>query len=113
MKPLPIDNDEIVLACLKQKLRSSEALEQFLRGEGIEESLIPEIIRKATTIDCRRKSAKRKIYEGIFISGIGCLGITHSYNKKVDGAVWVIWSAIGLGILAIGLAKKQKINKFK
>lgn len=111
MKPLSFDNEKFMAYCLKQKTFDIEAIQTYLKKEGVADSSLADYLLKAETVIKERRKIKRNIYEGIFITSVGLLGISYAYSKKVDGTVWVLWSALGLGVLTLGLVKKRKSRK--
>lgn len=109
-----IDTKPFVIECLKQKLAlgNNINLEEFLKGKGVTNQLIPVILAETTKIEQGRKVAKSRILEGGVITTIGLGGVAYEAVKERSGAVWLLWSMVGLGILANGLWKRKKIKQY-
>ena len=112
MEPAATDTKHLISGCSKLIVTADNSRELWLRSKGVDESLIPVIIAEVAKIDMMRRSARKRIAEGAVITVIGVAGISYSYLSKVDGVVWLVWSAAGLGILATGLLKKYKIKQY-
>jgi hypothetical protein len=109
-----IDIKPFVMECLKQKLTlgNNTNLEEFLRNKGVADQLIPGILAKTIKIEQSRKVAKSRILEGGVITTIGLGGMAYETVKERNGVAWLLWSMVGLGILANGLWKRKKIKQY-
>lgn len=106
------ETQQLISACLKERITEEPELTVFLKHKGVAASLIPVIIQKALEVALIRKAARRRIKEGSAVTAIGFAGISYSFLAKVDGAVWLIWSMAGLGILGSGLLKRYKTKQY-
>jgi len=109
-----IDTKQFVIDCLKQKLSSGNEtdLDAYLRGRGVTEQYIPEIVAETMRIENARRTAKSRIQEGGVITTIGLGGIAYATANEKDGTAWLLWSMVGLGILANGLWKRKKTKQY-
>lgn len=108
------DNKHIIIDCLKQKIVSGVDFnpENYLREKGVEEQSIPLILADLLKIENGRRTAKSRIQEGGVITTIGLGGIAYATANEKDGTAWLLWSVVGLGILANGLWKRKKIKQY-
>lgn len=106
------ETQQLISACLKERITGEAELEVFLKHKGVAASQIPVIIQKALAVALIRRAAKRRIQEGSVVTAIGFAGISYSFLAKVDGVVWLIWSMAGLGILGSGLLKRYKVKQY-
>jgi hypothetical protein len=110
-----VDNKLIVIDCLKQKIVSGKNFnpENYLRERGVEEQSIPLILADMLKIETSRRTAKSRIQEGGVIAVIGLGGVAYATANEKDGTAWLLWSVVGLGILANGLWKRKKIKQYR
>ena len=109
-----IDTKPFVIECLKQKMAFGKDidLEGFLRNKGVADQLIPVILAETIKVEQCRKAAKSRMLEGGVITTIGLGGIAYETVSERNSMVWVLWSIVGLGILANGLRKRKKIKQY-
>ncbi len=114
MKKATVDTKPFVIDCLKQKLVSGNNMnvEEYLRSRGVKDQLIPQILAEMMRIEQNRRTAKSRIQEGGVITTIGLGGIAYATANEKDGTAWLLWSVVGLGILANGLWKRKKIKQY-
>lgn len=112
-KKVVTDTKSFVIDCLKQKDASGKVnLEDYLRNRDVADELIPAILTETIRIEQCRKSAKNRLQEGGVIATIGLGGIAYTTANEKDGTAWLVWSMVGLGILANGLWKRKKIKQY-
>lgn len=109
MKPEEL---QLIADCLKQKITGSIALEAYLRSRKVAEQMIPGIIAQTLKIEQARRTAKNRMQEGGVITTLGLGGVTYATIAEKDGTVWLIWSVVGLSILANGWWKRKKIKQY-
>ncbi|WP_118950421.1 hypothetical protein [Taibaiella helva] len=113
MEAKPADNRQLILDCLKQKSTAPGVdLQAYLRCRKVSEQKIPEIVTETLRIAEARRAAKTRMQEGGVVTTIGLGGITYAATTGRDGTVWLLWSVVGLGILANGWWKRRKTKKF-
>jgi hypothetical protein len=115
MNQTTVDNKLVIIDCLKQKTISGKRFdtESYLKGKGISEELIPQILVEIARLEDMRRAAKSRIQEGSVITAIGLGGISYAFANEKDGTAWMLWSLAGLGVLASGLWKKRNLNQIK
>ena len=108
-----IDTKPFVIDCLKQKTIAADIdLEAYLKNKGVSELLIPIILRETLKIEQSRRAARSRLQEGGVITSIGLGGIAYATANQKDGTAWLIWSMVGLGILANGLWKRKRTKMY-
>ncbi len=100
-----------VADCLKQKAVGNTDLEAYLRARKVAEEMIPVIVTQTLKAQEARKTAKNRMREGSVIAGLGLGGVAYATIAEKDGTVWLVWSAVGLGILANGWWKRKKLKQ--
>lgn len=103
---------QLIADCLKQKALDDASLEDYLRKRNVSEQMIPAIVAQTLKVGQARKTAKSRMTEGGVITGIGIGGVTYATIAEKDGTVWLIWSMVGLSILANGWWKRKKLRQY-
>jgi hypothetical protein len=106
------DELQLIADCLKQKAADRSNLEAYLRSRKVAEQMIPGIIAQTLKVEQARRTAKSRMQEGGVIATLGLGGVTYATIAEKNGTVWLIWSVVGLGILANGWWKKKKIKQY-
>lgn len=110
---LSIAEQKLIIDCLRFKLTAPKGdIDLYLRGKGVAESAIPGIIALADRVEQERRTARSRMQEGRVVTALGVGGVVYASVAEKDGAVWLFWSMVGLGILANGWWKKKKIKQY-
>ncbi|WP_162903319.1 hypothetical protein [Taibaiella koreensis] len=110
---IPAEERQLILDCLKQRGDVPDAdLQAYLRGRKVSEQRIPAIVDKTLKVAEARRLAKTRMQEGGVVTTIGLGGVAYAATTGRDGTAWLLWSMVGLGILASGWWKRKRSKQY-
>lgn len=108
------EDQQLIADCLKQLAISPGIdLQAYLRSRKVTEPAIPAIIAQVLQIAEAQKTAKTRMQEGGVVTAIGLGGMAYAAANEKDSSAWLIWSVVGLGILANGWWKRKQLKQFR
>lgn len=104
---------QLIADCLKQQALSPGIdLQAYLQSRKVAEQTIPSILAQVSEITEAQKTAKARMQEGGVVTAIGLGGMAYAAANEKDSSAWLIWSVVGLGILANGWWKRKQLKQF-